>query len=76
MVWHRNSLGILFQRFFFCLILMISIVIFLDCIDTHDSDDFRDCVVSTGIPMIFVLVFVTLKVSFHDRFRFDSFKFW
>ena len=55
---------------------MISIVIFLDCIDTHDSDDFRDCVVSTGIPMIFVLVFVTLKVSFHDRFPFDSFKFW
>ena len=64
MVWHRNSIGILSQRFFFCLLIMISIVTFYDCIDAENSDDFKDCVVNTGIPLIFVLFFVTLKVSF------------
>ena len=32
MVWHRNSIGILFQRLFFSVIMMWSILVFKDCV--------------------------------------------
>ena len=61
MVWHRNSLGALIQRFFFSLIIMSSILTFEGCV--ADIDHVRECLVKTGIPLIFVLFIVTLKVS-------------
>ena len=62
MVWHRNSLGVLLQRFFFTLIIMSSVLTFMNCVDTPDSDELRQCFVHTGIPLVFVLVFVFMKV--------------
>ena len=63
MVWHRNSIGILCQRFFFTLILFASILTFMGCIDTNSSDELKKCIEHTCIPLIFVLIIVTLKVS-------------
>ena len=61
MVWHRNSLGALIQRFFFSLIIMSSILTYEGC--AADTNHVRECLVKTGIPLIFVLFIVTLKVS-------------
>lgn len=60
MVWHRNSMGMLLQRFFFTLIIFSSILTFMGCVD---NEDLQECVEHTCIPLIFVLVIVTLKVS-------------
>ena len=62
MAWHRDSLGLLVQRFFFSIIIMSSLVTFKRCSDTHSSDGLKECFYSTGTPLIVVLVFVTLKV--------------
>ena len=62
MVWHRNSLGVLLQRFLFALIIMSSILTFMNCIDTTDNKELNQCFVHTGIPLVFVLVFVFIKV--------------
>ena len=63
MVWHRNSLGVLLQRFFFTLIIMSSVLTFTNCIDTpEDAIELRQCFVHTGIPLVFVVVFVFMKV--------------
>ena len=64
MVWHRNSIGILSQRFFFTLLVFSSILVFMGCVDTASSDDLKTCIENTCIPMFFVLFIVTLKVSF------------
>lgn len=32
MVWHRNSIGILIQRFFFALVIMLSTLTFKNCV--------------------------------------------
>ena len=64
MVWHRNSIGVLFQRFFFTLLMFSSIMVLSNCADgVETSDDLRECLVHTGIPLVFVLFIVTLKVS-------------
>jgi len=64
MVWHRNSIGNLIQRLFFSIIMMSSILTFKNCIgDVHVAEDLKQCLVDTGIPLIFVLFIVTLKVS-------------
>lgn len=64
MVWHRNSIGILLQRFLFAFIIMASILTFKGCIsDVTSAKDLKECLVHTGIPLIFVLVIVFLKVS-------------
>ena len=39
MVWHRDSIGILIQRFFFSLIMMVSIVVFGGCVDDPDLEN-------------------------------------
>ena len=62
MVWHRNSIGVLIQRFFFTLILMTSIIVFQGCID-DPSTEFQTCIKKTSVPLIFVLIIVTFKVS-------------
>ena len=63
MVWHRNSIGMLIQRLFFSVIMMSSILTFKNCVDdVIEADDLRQCLVHTGIPLIFVLVIVFLKV--------------
>ena len=62
MVWHRDSFGLLLQRLLFTVIIMSSILTFKECIDTDDSDELKQCFVHTGIPLIFVLVFVAIKV--------------
>ena len=62
MVWHRDSFGLLLQRLLFTVIIMSSILTFKECIDTDDSDELKKCFVHTGIPLIFVLVFVAIKV--------------
>lgn len=62
MAWHRDSFGMLIQRFFFTLIIMISILIFKGCIDTENSDELKECMIDTGIPLIIVLVIVFCKV--------------
>ena len=64
MVWHRNSIGVLFQRFFFTLLMFSSIMVLSNCADgVETSDDLRECLVHTGIPLVFVLFVVSLKVS-------------
>ena len=64
MVWHRNSIGVLFQRFFFSLLMFSSIMVLSNCADgVETSDDLRECLVHTGIPLVFVLFVVSLKVS-------------
>ena len=64
MVWHRNSIGVLFQRFFFTLLMFSSIMVLSNCADDVDtSDDLRECLVHTAIPLVFVLFVVSLKVS-------------
>ena len=64
MVWHRNSIGVLFQRFFFTLLMFSSIMVLSNCADgVETSDDLRECLVHTGIPLVFVLFIVSLKVS-------------
>ena len=64
MVWHRNSIGVLFQRFFFTLLMFSSIMVLSNCGDSVEtSDDLRECLVHTGIPLVFVLFIVALKVS-------------
>ena len=64
MVWHRNSIGVLFQRFFFTLLMFSSIIVLSNCADgVETSDDLRECLVHTGIPLVFVLFVVSLKVS-------------
>ena len=63
MVWHRNSIGLLVQRFFFALIMMSSLLTLQGCAGPADSTDWGDCLVKTCIPMILVLFIVTLKVS-------------
>ena len=64
MVWHRNSIGVLFQRFFFTLLMFSSIIVLSNCADgVETSDDLRECLVHTGIPLVFVLFIVSLKVS-------------
>ena len=63
MVWHRNSIGILFQRFFFALLLFSSILTFMGCVDSGSSEELKKCLEHTCIPMIFVLIIVFLKVS-------------
>jgi len=60
MVWHRDSIGILVQRFFFSLIMMVSIVVLGGC---ADDPDLTNCIERTAVPLIFILVIVTLKVS-------------
>ena len=68
MVWHRNSIGVLFQRFFFTLLMFSSIMVLSNCADgVETSDDLRECLVHTGIPLVFVLFVVSLKVSIHFR---------
>ena len=62
MVWHRNSLGVLLQRFFFTLIIMSSVLTFMNCVEAPDNSELRQCFVHTGIPLVFVLVFVSIKV--------------
>ena len=62
MVWHRNSFGVLLQRFFFTLIIMSSVLTFMNCIDTSDPIELRQCFVHTGIPLVFIVVFVFIKV--------------
>ena len=62
MVWHRDSFGLLVQRFFFTLLIMSSILTFIECIDTDKSEELKSCFIHTGIPLIFVLVFVAIKV--------------
>ena len=63
MVWHRNSIGILVQRFFFTLLLFASVLTFMGCVDSESSEDLKICLERTCIPMIFVLIIVSLKVS-------------
>ena len=63
MVWHRNSIGILCQRFFFSLLIFTSILTFMGCVDTASGEELQICIEHTCIPMIFVLIVVTLKVS-------------
>ena len=64
MVWHRNSIGVLFQRFFFTLLMFSSIMVLSNCAEgVETSDDLRECLVHTGIPLVFVLFIVSLKVS-------------
>lgn len=64
MVWHRNSIGILLQRFLFSFIIMASILTFKGCIsDVKSANELKECLVHTGIPLIFVLIIVLLKVS-------------
>ena len=64
MVWHRNSIGVLFQRFFFTLLMFSSIMVLSNCADgVETSDDLRECLVHTGIPLVFVLFIVSLKVG-------------
>ncbi len=66
MVWHRNSIGMLIQRLFFSVIMMSSILTFKNCVaEVIVADDLRQCLVHTGIPLIFVLVIVFLKVRAH-----------
>lgn len=61
MVWHRDSMGVLIQRFFFSLIIMSSMWTFIKCAD--DTDHRKECLVKTEIPLIFILVIVTIKVG-------------
>ena len=71
MVWHRNSIGVLFQRFFFTLLMFSSIMVLSNCGDgVQTSDDLRECLVHTGIPLVFVLFIVMLKVSLSFTFTF------
>ena len=63
MVWHRNSVGILAQRFFFTLIIFSSILTFMGCVDAASSDELKVCMEHTCIPLIFVLIIVSIKVS-------------
>ena len=60
MVWHRNSIGILVQRYFFSLIIMSSVIVFEDC---AGQGDLKHCIIRTSVPLILVLVIVALKVS-------------
>lgn len=62
MSWHRDSFGILLQRFFFALLIMSSILTLKNCINTDKSAVMKECFVHTGIPLIFVLVIVAIKV--------------
>ena len=62
MVWHRNSIGILIQRFFFSLVIMLSILTFKNCVGDSE-EDLSTCLVHTGIPLVVILSIVTLKVS-------------
>lgn len=64
MVWHRDSIGMLIQRFFFSLIIMSSMLTFCGC---YNDGDTKECIIKTGVPLIFVLVFVTIKVSSFAR---------
>ena len=59
MVWHRDSIGVLIQRFFFSIIIMSSILTFNGCY----QDDAKQCIIKTGAPLIIVLLFVFIKVA-------------
>ena len=64
MAWHRDSFGILLQRFLFALILMSSVLTFRNCVETaSQGEEMKDCVVHTCIPFVFIIFIVTLKVS-------------
>ena len=63
MVWHRNSIGVLVQRFFFAVILLASILTFKNCISgLETASELTECLIKTEIPLTFCLIFVCLKV--------------
>ena len=62
MAWHRDSIGVLVQRFFFSLIIMSSILTLRGCLNADNSNQLKHCMVHSGVPLIVVLVIVFFKV--------------
>lgn len=60
LVWHRDSLGDLIQRWFMCLLLIIAFGVFDHC---GRSDVFTACVGKSLIPLFFPILCITCKVS-------------
>lgn len=62
LTWHRDSLGILVQRFCFCLLVVIGIALFETC--TVDGDrDVGSCISASLIPLAVPLLCAVCKVA-------------
>lgn len=61
LVWHRDSIGLLLQRFCFCSLMVISMAIFTRCADTTTLGS-GTCIGKSLIPLVFPLICVLFKV--------------
>ena len=70
LAWHRDSLGILVQRFLFVLLFFISLVLFNGCDD--EEEGFQKCIWKSCVPLCITIVLIVFKVRYfcllHDRF--------
>lgn len=62
MAWHRDSIGILIQRFFFTLLIFISVLVFNGCVDDSTQDDLQVCFRKTSIPLAVSIIIIFLKI--------------
>jgi hypothetical protein len=60
LAWHRDSIGLLLQRFLFCFLMLLSVIIFENCEDTNSVPG--NCIGVSLIPLIFPLICGALKV--------------
>lgn len=61
LAWHRDSLGILTQRFMLCIMCAAGIWIFEKC-EADSNKDAGDCITKSLIPLIVPLLCVICKV--------------
>lgn len=61
LAWHRDSIGLLIQRFCFCLLMLISVSIFVKCSDNTRTGS-GSCIRPSLVPLVFPLICVIFKV--------------
>jgi hypothetical protein len=59
--WHRDSLGLLVQRFFFTILVFLGITIFEGCVNSS-AINMQVCLHRSLWPLILTIVFIFLKV--------------
>ena len=62
LAWHRDSLGILVQRFCFVLLFFISVVMFNGC-SNDPAERFQMCIWKSSVPLCISIILIVFKVS-------------
>jgi len=64
--WHRDSLGELFQRFFFSALFFSCVLIFTGCLsvqkEVSDLPDIQYCLHKGLVPLLTILAFIIMKI--------------